>query len=97
MRNELADLHDDTAVREDLAALYLCVSVKKLAELRSNGGGPEFVKIQDPKAFGRNQPVSYVMGELRKWRKTMSANSNLQVVRRQSHPLQTRASDKEQI
>lgn len=82
-RNEIAVFNDDTAIEEDLAALYLCVSPKKLAELRGNGGGPQFVKAQDPKAAGRNQPVSYVMGELRKWRKVMSAGSNLEVARRQ--------------
>lgn len=82
-RNELADFNDDTAVEEELAALYLCVSPKKLGELRANGGGPVFVKPQDPKAAGRNQPVSYVMRELRKWRESMSAGSNLEIARRQ--------------
>ena len=82
-RNELAAFDDDTAIEEELAALYLCVSPKKLGELRANGGGPVFVKPQDPRAAGRNQPVSYVMAELRKWRDSMSAGSNLEVARRQ--------------
>ncbi|UUZ47508.1 hypothetical protein LP420_30345 [Massilia sp. B-10] len=83
MRSSLSELNEDTAVEEDLAALYLCVSVKKLGELRANGGGPVFVKPTDPKAAGRNQPVSYVLGELRKWRASMSASSNLEVAKRQ--------------
>ena len=83
MRSSLSELNDDTAIEEDLAALYLCVSVKKLGELRANGGGPLFVKPTDPKAAGRNQPVSYVLAELRKWRASMSATSNLQVAKRQ--------------
>jgi hypothetical protein len=82
-RNELAAFDDETAIEEELAALYLCVSPKKLGELRSSGGGPVFIKPQDPKAAGRNQPVSYVMSELRKWRESMSAGSNLEVARRQ--------------
>lgn len=83
MRSSLSELNDDTGIEEDLAALYLCVSVKKLGELRANGGGPVFVKPTDPKAAGRNQPVSYVLAELRKWRESMTASSNLEVAKRQ--------------
>jgi hypothetical protein len=82
-RDKLSTLNDDTAIEEDLAALYLCVSPKKLGEMRASGGGPVFVKPQAPAAAGRNQPVSYVMSELRKWRLAMSANSNLEIARRQ--------------
>lgn len=82
-RNELAAFNDDTAIEEDLAALYLCISPKTLGELRSGGGGPVFIKPRALKAAGRNQPVSYAMGELRKWRESMSAGSNLEVARLQ--------------
>ncbi|WP_426105468.1 hypothetical protein [Massilia sp. TSP1-1-2] len=43
-RNELSALEDETAVEEDLAALYLCMSAKKLGELRAKDGGPKFIK-----------------------------------------------------
>jgi hypothetical protein len=82
-RDAIAIFNDDTSIEEDLAALYLCVSTKTLGEMRGNGGGPVFVKPQQPKATGRNQPVSYVMKELRIWREQMSASSNLQIAHRQ--------------
>ncbi len=81
-RSELSKLDDDTALEEEHAALYLAVSPKKMAEWRANGGGPKFIKPQDPKATGRNQPVSYVMRELRRFRASMEAGSNLEVARR---------------
>lgn len=82
-RNELAAFNDDTAIEEDFDALYLCMSPKTLGELRSGGGGPVFIKPRALRAAGRNQPVSYSMGELRKWRESMSAGSNLEVARLQ--------------
>lgn len=82
-RNELSALEDETAVEEDLAALYLCMSTKKLGELRAKDGGPVFIKPTEANSIGRNQPVSYAMGELRKWRASMSASSNLEVAKRQ--------------
>lgn len=82
-RNELSALEDETAVEEDLAALYLCMSAKKLGEMRSKEGGPVFIKPTEANAIGRNQPVCYAMGELRKWRESMSASSNLEVAKRQ--------------
>jgi hypothetical protein len=82
-RDAIGIFNDDTAIEEDLAALYLCVSSKTLGEWRGSGCGPVFVKPQQPKATGRNQPVSYVMKELRIWREQMSATSNLQIARRQ--------------
>ncbi len=82
-RNELSALEDETAVEEDLAALYLCMSAKKLGELRAKDGGPVFIKPTEANSIGRNQPVSYAMGELRKWRASMSAASNLEVAKRQ--------------
>ena len=82
-RNSLSEFNDDTAIEEDLAALYLCLSPKKLGELRASGTGPAFIKPTERGSAGRNQPVSYVMGELRRWRLSMSAGSNLEVAKRQ--------------
>ena len=81
VRDELAGMRDDTVLPEELAAIYLCVSVAELAELRkppkaepsAKGGGapmPARLKMIKPireGAVGQNQKVVYKLGALREY------------------------------
>ena len=81
-RSQISLWCDDTTVDEELAALYLGISVKKLQELRAppkeakdkqRVAGPPFIKIFDPGATGQNQPVQYKLGDLREYQKHIKA------------------------
>lgn len=81
VRDELAGMRDDTVLPEELAAIYLCVSVAELAELRkppkatpSTKGGceprPARLKMIKPireGAVGQNQKVVYTLAALREY------------------------------
>lgn len=77
IRAELAVMHDDTTLPAELAAIYLCISSKQLGELRkrvpllkgkeSKFKGPRMIKLSDGEAIGSNQPVTYKIGDLRKY------------------------------
>lgn len=83
-RSEIAGWHDDTTLDTELAALYLCMSVKKLEELRTQSvrasragsGSPAMIKIFDAGAVGQNQPVLYKLGELRRFQQANTSNSS---------------------
>lgn len=73
-RSDIASLHDETLLPENLAALYLNMSTAALAEMRgskqgadSSRGvdGPPMVKIIPKGAIGQNQQVSYRLKDLR--------------------------------
>lgn len=76
-RSEIAALHDGTTLDSELAALYLGMSEKKLEELRHHdGAGPTIAKYPDPNAKGQNQPVIYMLGDLRDYQKKMKATGS---------------------
>lgn len=80
VRDELAGMRDDTVLPEELAAIYLCVSVAELAELRkppkaassAKGGEPKPARLKMIKpiregAVGQNQKVVYKLSALREF------------------------------
>ena len=81
VRDELAGMRDDTVLPEELAAIYLCLSVAELAELRKppkvapsgKGAGearPARLKMIKPireGAVGQNQKVVYKLSALREF------------------------------
>jgi len=85
-RAEISTWCDDTTLDTELAALYLCMSVKKLEELRSQSrragfegsGSPSMIKIIDAKARGQNQPVQYKLGELRRYQAANTSASTFE-------------------
>ena len=81
-RSVIASWDDDTTLDSELTALYLCISGKKLEELRgqwnkASGGhgaaGPAIIKIFDKGATGQNQPVLYKLGALREFQRKVTA------------------------
>lgn len=76
-RSRLASLDDDTLLPEDLAAVYLNISKKILANMRANDGGPPFFKAAAKGAKAANQAVSYALGALRKWKAEHTYNNSL--------------------
>ena len=62
IRNELADIHDDTNIPEELAAIYLCISVSELASYRKPvksekpGTGKETKKVTDKSGVNASPP-----------------------------------------
>ena len=74
--SQIAPWHDDTTISAELAAIYLGMSLKQLADLRSKPKpsdeprgveGPLMVKIVDKGSVGQNQPVNYKLGDLRQY------------------------------
>ena len=57
----------------DEAAGMLGITVKTLANKRSTGGGPKYVKLGPPPADGHrdNRPVRYTMQALADWMESM--------------------------
>ncbi|MBG6075372.1 hypothetical protein [Polaromonas sp. CG_9.11] len=88
IRAELAVMHDDTTLPAELAAIYLCISGKQLGELRkripllkgkeSKFKGPRMIKLSDGEAIGSNQPVTYKIGDLRKYQTEHSGYDTFQ-------------------
>ncbi|MCX7139834.1 MAG: hypothetical protein NT123_01805 [Proteobacteria bacterium] len=81
-RSQVSSWHDDTTVDDELAALYLGISKKKLEELRAPSkeakdkqrvAAPPILKIFDPGAKGQNQPVQYKLGDLREYQRSIKA------------------------
>ena len=84
-RSVIAGWNDDTTVDSEMAALYLGISVSKLAELRGSsnhakGGvdaaGPPLIKYFDKGAAGQNQPVLYKLRDLREFQKKSTASDS---------------------
>jgi len=82
-RDAISKLHDDTVVEEGVAAIFLKVTLKVLKGLRAEDGGPLFIKVAAKRSKGRNQAVTYEMGELRRFRASQKYSSTLEVARRQ--------------
>ena len=92
VRDELAGMRDDTVLPEELAAIYLCVSVAELAELRkppkaapsAKGGGepkPARLKMIKPireGAVGQNQKVVYKLAALREYLSNNTVESSFE-------------------
>lgn len=69
---EISSLPDDATVSAELAALFLGTSPKSLARLRQSedgdGDGPPYTQYPQAGSMARNQPVNYIMRNLREWR-----------------------------
>ena len=92
VRDELAGMRDDTVLPEELAAIYLCVSVSELAELRKppkaapsgKGAGdskPARLKMIKPireGAVGQNQKVVYKLAALREYLASNTVESSFE-------------------
>ena len=92
VRDELAGMRDDTVLPEELAAIYLCVTVAELAELRkppkaapsTKGGGepkPARLKMIKPireGAVGQNQKVVYKLAALREYLSNNTVESSFE-------------------
>lgn len=77
IRSRLAALDDDTLVSEDLAAVYYNVSQKHMKNLREKDDGPKFFKPLTKGSEKANMSAQYEMGELRRWKKDHTFDSNL--------------------
>ena len=84
-RSVIAGWNDDTTVDSEIAALYLGISEKKLAELRGStkqasvdgeAAGPPLIKYFDKGASGQNQPVLYKLRDLRDYQKKNKASDS---------------------
>jgi hypothetical protein len=67
---EISSLPDDATVSAELAALFLGTSPKSLGRLRQSkdGDGPPYTQYPQAGSKARNQPVNYIMRNLREWR-----------------------------
>lgn len=77
-RSQIAELADDTTLEPHNAAVYLCISTKKLEAMRSSvqPSGPPFIKIVDKTSKARNQSVFYKLGDLRRYQEEFRVNSS---------------------
>jgi len=75
-RSRLAVLDPDTLLSEELSAVYLNITLKKIKTLREDGG-PKFFKPMSGSAKAANQSSSYTLGELRRWRDEKTYESNI--------------------
>lgn len=90
IRNEIAGMNDDTALPEELAAIYLGISVSELAEMRkppkkaaksADSKSPPRLKMLKPirdGAVGQNQKVLYKLGHLRAYQESITVESSFQ-------------------
>lgn len=90
IRNEIAGMNDDTALPEELAAIYLGISVSELAEMRKppkkaakseDSKSPPRLKMLKPirdGAVGQNQKVLYKLGHLRAYQESITVESSFQ-------------------
>ena len=92
VRDELAGMLDDTVLPEELAAIYLCVSVAELAELRrppkaapagKGAGEPKPARLRMIKpiregAVGQNQKVVYRLSALREYLDNNTVDSSFE-------------------
>lgn len=65
LKDAISKINDDATLGPDLAAFYLDISEKTLANHRQKGVGPEYIQANTSGA--RNQAVSYKMRALRSW------------------------------
>ena len=85
-RSKISELNDDVTLESPLAALFLCISVKKLEELRRPiktsefGAIPRlpFLKIFGAGAIGQNQPILYKLGDLRTFQNSIKVTDSHQ-------------------
>jgi hypothetical protein len=76
VRAELAAMPDATPVDSDLAAVYLCTSAATLKRMRAEGTGPKYLQPKtNDGTTARNQKISYLMGELKRWLEGQSTSS----------------------
>ncbi len=85
MASQISGWHDDTTLDEELAAIYMGVSKKKLEELRlaeeakeDKSSRLEIIKIISKGAKGQNQPVQYKLGRLREYQKKHTYSSSFE-------------------
>jgi hypothetical protein len=85
MASQISGWHDDTTLDEELAAIYMGVSKKKLEELRlaeeakeDKSARLEIIKIISKGAKGQNQPVQYKLGRLREYQKKHTYSSSFE-------------------
>jgi hypothetical protein len=85
IRDELAGMNDDTVLPEELAAIYLGISVAELRELRNppkNGAGKgarlKMIKPIRADAVGQNQKVLYKLGALRDFHESNTVESSFE-------------------
>lgn len=85
MASEIAGWHDDTTLNEDLAAIYLGISVSQLGASRAKPKdpndprgveGPPMIKIIGKGAVGQNQQINYKLGALREYQAKNTSNSS---------------------
>jgi hypothetical protein len=81
-RGRLAALPDETLVPEPLAAIFLGLSEKQMKNLREKEDGPKFFKPLTKGSEKANTSAQYEMGELRRWRKEHTYESNLDAARK---------------
>lgn len=78
VRAHMAFMPDGTPIDADLAAVYLCVSPATLKRMRAEGTGPTY---QQPRTnegtTARNQKITYLMGELKRWLQEQSTSSTM--------------------
>ncbi len=78
VRAHMASMPDGTPIDADLAAVYLCVSPATLKRMRAEGTGPTY---QQPRTnegtTARNQKITYLMGELKRWLQEQSTSSTM--------------------
>ncbi len=78
VRAELAAMPDATPVDSDLAAVYLCTSAATLKRMRAEGTGPKYLQPKtNDGTTARNQKISYLMGELKRWLEGQSTSSTM--------------------
>ena len=92
-RNEIAGMNDDTTLPEELAAIYLGISVSELAEMRkpskkaakssAASKAPTLPRLKMLKpiregAVGQNQKVLYKLGHLRAYQESITVESSFE-------------------
>lgn len=93
IRNEIAGMNNDTTLPEELAAIYLGISVSELAEMRKPPKkaaksaaalkAPPLPRLKMIKpiregAVGQNQKVLYKMGHLRAYQDSITVDSSFE-------------------
>lgn len=93
IRNEIAGMNDDITLPEELAAIYLGISVSELAEMRkppkkvpksaAGSKAPPLPRLKMLKpiregAVGQNQKVLYKLGHLRAYQESITVDSSFE-------------------
>lgn len=78
VRAGLSQMPDATPIEADLAAVYLCNSPATLKRMRAEGTGPKYQQPQtNSGTTARNQKITYLMGELKRWLNGQSTSSTM--------------------